>query len=74
METKSSRAKERVFTYRQINEAANLLAHHLLAHGCAVGDVAMIYAFRGFVDFSFRPPFVSCLLSLCLPFEVLTGE
>lgn len=63
VETKSSRTKERVFTYRQINESANLLAHHLLSHGCAVGDVAMIYAYRGFVGL---------LTSFCL--QLLTSK
>ncbi|CAK7214666.1 putative NRPS-like protein biosynthetic cluster [Sporothrix bragantina] len=47
VETKSSQTPERSFSYKQINEGANRLAHHLLAHGCAVGDVAMIYAYRG---------------------------
>ncbi|KJR82106.1 L-aminoadipate-semialdehyde dehydrogenase [Sporothrix schenckii 1099-18] len=47
VETKSSQSNERSFTYRQINAAANRLAHHLLAHGCQIGDVAMIYAYRG---------------------------
>ncbi|CAK7212017.1 large subunit of alpha-aminoadipate reductase [Sporothrix eucalyptigena] len=47
VETKSSQTPERSFTYQQINEGANRLAHHLLAHGCAIGDVAMIYAYRG---------------------------
>ncbi len=39
----------RVFTYRQINEASNQLAHHFLERGCSVGDVVMIYAYRGCV-------------------------
>ncbi|KAL1893357.1 large subunit of alpha-aminoadipate reductase [Sporothrix stenoceras] len=46
VETKSSQSKERSFTYRQINESSNRLAHHLLAHGCQTGAVAMIYAYR----------------------------
>jgi L-aminoadipate-semialdehyde dehydrogenase len=37
----------RTFTYRQINESSNQLAHHFLDNGCEVGDVAMIYAYRG---------------------------
>ncbi|UKZ67677.1 uncharacterized protein TrAtP1_008832 [Trichoderma atroviride] len=47
VETKSSQKNERSFTYRQIHEASNLLAHHFLSHGCKVGDVVMIYAYRG---------------------------
>ncbi|KAI1114257.1 aminoadipate reductase [Nemania sp. NC0429] len=47
VETKSSQSNERIFTYRQINEGANRLAHHFLDHGCKVGDVVMIYAYRG---------------------------
>ncbi|KAK5988278.1 L-2-aminoadipate reductase large subunit [Cladobotryum mycophilum] len=47
VETKSARTDARTFTYRQINESANQLAHHFLSHGCQVGDVAMIYAYRG---------------------------
>lgn len=43
-------AKERVFTYRQINEASNAIAHHLISQGIKKGDVVMIYAYRG-VDF-----------------------
>ncbi|ODQ67735.1 L-aminoadipate-semialdehyde dehydrogenase [Nadsonia fulvescens var. elongata DSM 6958] len=39
--------KDRVFTYKQINEASNILAHHLVASGVKVGDVVMVYAYRG---------------------------
>lgn len=46
IETRSSRSPERIFTYRQINQASNHLAHHLIAHGCNVGDVVIIYAYR----------------------------
>jgi L-2-aminoadipate reductase len=35
------------FTYREINESSNQLAHHLIDHGCEVGNVVMIYAYRG---------------------------
>jgi L-2-aminoadipate reductase len=49
IETKSSQSNGRSFTYRQINESANQLAHHFLGHGCEVGDVVMIYAHRGLV-------------------------
>ncbi|KAK3938645.1 hypothetical protein QBC46DRAFT_161602 [Diplogelasinospora grovesii] len=47
IETKGPRNPERVFTYRQINESSNQLAHHFLANGCETGDVVMIYAHRG---------------------------
>ncbi|KAK0386994.1 hypothetical protein NLU13_5308 [Sarocladium strictum] len=47
IETQSSQRPERIFTYRQINQASNQLAHHLIAHGCNVGDVVVIYAYRG---------------------------
>ncbi len=47
IETKSPRHPERVFTYKQINEASNQLAHHFLAKGCERGDVVVIYAYRG---------------------------
>ncbi|KAH8812317.1 hypothetical protein F5884DRAFT_701490 [Xylogone sp. PMI_703] len=47
IETKSKQAAQRTFTYRQINESSNQLAHHFLSHGCEVGDVVMIYAYRG---------------------------
>ncbi|KAG6355884.1 hypothetical protein INS49_015268 [Diaporthe citri] len=47
IETQSSQRPERIFTYRQINQASNQLAHHLIAHGCTVGDVVVIYAYRG---------------------------
>ncbi len=54
VETRSSRGPERTFTYRQINESSNQLAHHFLANGCQVGDVVAIYAYRGSVALS--PP------------------
>lgn len=47
VETKGARTPERVFTYRQIDESSNQLAHYFLAHGCEHGDVVMIYAYRG---------------------------
>ena len=49
VETKSTRAAQRIFTYRQINESSNQLANDFLAHGCEIGDVVMIYAYRGSV-------------------------
>lgn len=47
VETPSARTPERLFTYKQINESSNQLAHHFLAHGCERGDVVMVYAHRG---------------------------
>ncbi|KAF4126358.1 L-2-aminoadipate reductase [Geosmithia morbida] len=46
VETKSSESPERRFTYRQIYEAANILAHHLVDSGVRNGDVVMIWAHR----------------------------
>jgi len=43
----SSSSPQREFTYRQIHEASNQLAHHLLQHGIQRGEVVMIYAYRG---------------------------
>lgn len=37
----------RVFTYRHIDEASNILAHHLVAKGVKRADVVMVYAHRG---------------------------
>lgn len=42
--------KGRTFTYQHINEASNVVAHYLIAQGVKMGDVVMIYAYRG-VDF-----------------------
>jgi len=47
VETKGPKTPERVFTYQQINESSNQLAHYLVDHGCQVGDVVMVYAYRG---------------------------
>ena len=46
METKSSEGPERRFTYKQIYEASNALAHYLRDAGVANGDVVMIWAHR----------------------------
>jgi acyl-CoA synthetase (AMP-forming)/AMP-acid ligase II len=46
IETPSATSSERSFTYQQIHEASNQLAHHFLANGCEVGDVVMVYAHR----------------------------
>ena len=40
-------SKDRVFTYKQIDEASNILAHHLVQSGVVIGDVVMVYAYRG---------------------------
>ncbi|ODM16957.1 L-aminoadipate-semialdehyde dehydrogenase large subunit [Aspergillus cristatus] len=47
LETKGLRSPERQFTYKQINESSNQLAHFFLSNGCERGDVVMIYAYRG---------------------------
>ncbi len=46
-ETASGSSPERIFTYRQINEASNIVAHHLIHSGIRRGEVIMIYAHRG---------------------------
>ncbi|RPB13900.1 large subunit of L-aminoadipate-semialdehyde dehydrogenase [Morchella conica CCBAS932] len=43
----SDGSNTRVFTYRHIDEASNILAHHFLAKGVKRGDVVMVYAHRG---------------------------
>ncbi|KAF8475997.1 hypothetical protein BDZ91DRAFT_649471 [Kalaharituber pfeilii] len=40
-------SKNRVFTYRQLDEASNILAHHFVQKGIQIGDVVMVYAHRG---------------------------
>ncbi|KAL0941207.1 putative L-aminoadipate-semialdehyde dehydrogenase [Colletotrichum truncatum] len=47
VETASSTSPRREFTYRQIDEASNLLANHLVAAGVQRGDVVMSYSHRG---------------------------
>lgn len=47
VETQSSKAPRRDFTYQQIHRASNHVAHHLLVSGVERGDVVMIYAHRG---------------------------
>ncbi|RMD41769.1 hypothetical protein DV735_g3373, partial [Chaetothyriales sp. CBS 134920] len=47
VETKSDDQPERRFTYQHINEASNLLAHHLVDSGLERGDPVMIYSYRG---------------------------
>ena len=47
VETRSDESPERRFNYRQINEASNILAHHLVESGLVRNDVVMIYSYRG---------------------------
>lgn len=47
VETESEDSPERRFTYQQINESSNILAHHLVQSGLERGDVVMIYSYRG---------------------------
>lgn len=46
VETKSSEGPERSFTYKQIYEASNVLAHYLHDSGITNGDVVMVWAHR----------------------------
>jgi len=47
VETGGNNDGERVFTYRDIQEASNIVAHYLVSRGVIRGDVVMIYAYRG---------------------------
>ncbi|KAJ5595293.1 uncharacterized protein N7459_001501 [Penicillium hispanicum] len=47
VETKSTNSPHREFTYKQINEASNILGHHLVQSGIQRGEVVMVYAYRG---------------------------
>ena len=47
VETPSPTSPRRDFSYKQINEASNVLAHHLVDHGVRRGEVVMVYAYRG---------------------------
>jgi L-aminoadipate-semialdehyde dehydrogenase len=38
---------QRVFTYKQILEASNILSHHLIRNGIVRGDVVVLYSYRG---------------------------
>jgi L-aminoadipate-semialdehyde dehydrogenase len=42
IETASSTNPRREFTYRQIWEASNILANHLVRHGIQKGEVVMV--------------------------------
>ncbi|KAG0646154.1 nonribosomal peptide synthetase [Hyphodiscus hymeniophilus] len=47
VETASGSSSRREFTYRQIDEASNILAHHLVQSGIQRGEVVMSYSHRG---------------------------
>ena len=47
VETASSTMRHREFSYKQIDEASNLIAHHFLQCGIQRDEVIMIYAYRG---------------------------
>ncbi|KAL2866587.1 L-aminoadipate-semialdehyde dehydrogenase [Aspergillus lucknowensis] len=47
VETQSTISPHRQFTYRQINEASNIVGHHLVQSGVERGEVVMVYAYRG---------------------------
>lgn len=50
VETKSfmdANSKTRTFTYKQINQASNIVGNYLKETGIKKGDIVMIYAYRG---------------------------
>lgn len=47
VETPSRTTPQREFTYQQIHEASNVVAHYFLQRGIERGEVVMIYAYRG---------------------------
>ena len=47
VETASRTKPQRSFTYQQIHEASNVIAHHFLQHGIERDEVIIIYAYRG---------------------------
>ena len=42
-----TQGKDRHFTYKQINEASNIVGNYLVKTGIKRGDIVMIYAYRG---------------------------
>lgn len=46
-ETQHGSSPERTFSYQQINEASNIVAHHLVGAGIERGEVVMVYSHRG---------------------------
>lgn len=47
VETASRTTPQREFTYQQIHESSNVIAHHFLQRGIERDEVIMIYAYRG---------------------------
>jgi L-aminoadipate-semialdehyde dehydrogenase len=47
VETEHGSSPERSFSYQQINEASNIVAHHLFGKGIERGEVVMVYSHRG---------------------------
>ncbi|KAF2017345.1 large subunit of L-aminoadipate-semialdehyde dehydrogenase [Aaosphaeria arxii CBS 175.79] len=47
VETATTKAAERRFTYKHIFEATSVLSHHFVQQGIQRGDVVMIFAHRG---------------------------
>ncbi|KAK3705465.1 large subunit of alpha-aminoadipate reductase [Vermiconidia calcicola] len=47
VETAASTTARREFSYQQINETSNILAHYLVGNGIQRGEVVMVYAHRG---------------------------
>lgn len=47
VETRSDPSSERNFTYKQIHEASNIVAHHLVQSGIERGEIVMVYSHRG---------------------------
>lgn len=68
IETKSAEAPERRFSYKQIYEASNTLAHYLHDAGVTNGDVVMIWAHRN-VDL-----IVAMMGTLVIPSLFLPGS
>ena len=74
IETKSSEAPKRTFTYKQIYEASNALAHYLHDVGVTNGDVVMIWAHRS-VDLvvSMMGTLVCSLVVMSVPLALPIG-
>lgn len=43
----SPNIQPRIFSYQDINQASNIVAHYLISTGIKIGDVVMIYSSRG---------------------------
>lgn len=46
VETASNSTPQRNYTYQQIDEGSNIIAHYFIEHGIQRGEVIMIYAYR----------------------------